>query len=128
MEKYGLELVDFGEKYYMESMIATLTGLDLEDILAVRAHQERWRGGEITQLITDLGYNTNPRFIKFDRNTEFPCLMRSHDRFIKSGNWYGFVYYDGMVGCNGYTEFVPWSQFNMDNPNLRVTTMLQVWI
>ena len=128
MEKYELELVDFGEKYYMESMIATLTGLDLEDILAVRPHTERWRGGEIPQLIRDSGFNTNPRFTKFDRATEFPCLMRSHDRFKNSGNWYGFVYYDGMVGGNGYTEFVSWAQFNMDNPNLRVTAMLQVWI
>lgn len=128
MEKYELELVNFGGKYYMESMIATLTGLDLEDILAVRPYKDRWIGGEIAQLIRDLGYNTNLRFTKFNRNTKYPCLMRTHDRFKKNGTWYSFVYYDGMVGCNGYTEFVPWSQFNMDNPNLRVTTMLQVWI
>jgi len=127
MEKYEIDLVDFGDDHFIASLIGMLTGHELAEIIAARggSTNARWKAKEIRETIANLGFNCS-RFKKFDKNTEYPCIMRSHDRTKKESGWYAAVYYDGIV----YLPFagLGWNHYNHDYPHLRVTTMLQVWI
>ena len=108
------------------SAIAVLTGHEIEDILAVCPKTESWRSSSFKEAFHQLGFNTNKRFMAFDPETIYPCLMRYKDSDIKGNYWYCRVYYHGRVYGNGYS--VPFDYWIQDNPNCRVTSMLQVWI
>ena len=125
--KYEIDYVRFPGKYF-ESEIAMLTGLTLEEILPVTSKIKRWSGSAFVKIFQQLGYNCNPRFKKFEKDTEYPCMMRSHNRFHKEGYWYGFVYYDGIVYDLYQDQKITWAEWNECYPHLRVTSMLQVWI
>lgn len=124
--KYEIEHVAY-LNYYIESEIAMLTGLELNEILAVSSKVGRWSGSAYVKIFQSLGYSCNPRFKKFDKETEYPCLMRCHKIRKKESYWYGFVYYDGFV-YDVYNGKMTWAEWNYMCPDLRVTSMLQVWI
>lgn len=130
--KYELEIVNFeqtqqdGEMYWAESEIAMLTGLDLDTIRQVTAGATRLYGQWWVETFRKLGFNTNMRWIKFDRKTEHPCMIRCkipHDKH----HWAGFIYYDDHIYHMHYGK-LSWATWNEYWPNYRVTSMLQVWI
>lgn len=124
--KYEIEHVVFINRY-TESEIAMLTGLDLDDILPVSEKVTRWTGSAYVKVFQKLGFNCNPRFKKFDKQTEYPCLMRCRNIRKKDPYWYGFVYYDGYV-YDVYNGPMTWAEWNHVYTNLKITSMLQVWI
>lgn len=124
--KYEIEHIAY-QNHYIESEIAMLTGLELEEILTVSGKVARWNGSAYVKTFRSLGYNCNPRFKKFDKETEYPCLMRTHRVRKKEKYWYGFVYYDGFV-YDFYNGKMTWAEWNHIYSDLRVTSMLQVWI
>lgn len=126
MQKYEIEHVCF-IGHFIESEIAMLTGLNLDEILNVTKDIKIWKGSKFIEVFRNLGYNCNNRFTKFDKDTQYPCLMRSHNRYKKENYWYGFVYYDDHVYDINLGKLT-WAEWNDRYPQLRVTTMLQVWI
>lgn len=123
--KYEIDLII--HETYIDSEIAMLTGLELEDIQPLTSKLTSIRGKTYIEIFRKLGYSCNPRFIKFDKNSEYPCLMRT--RKLKDKKyWYGFIYYDGKVYDHNYAEVLTWAKWNANYPNYRVTSMLQVWI
>ncbi|QEL01567.1 hypothetical protein FKG96_12370 [Olivibacter sp. LS-1] len=124
--KYQLD----GKRYYPNNhhhtVIAVLTGLDIVDIIDASPLNDHWGGQTFVKTFNKLGFNTNHRFIKFDRDTIYPCLMRTKRTDIKEPYWYCFPYYDGWVYFEGYCYGFEYF-FAMYN-NLRITSMLQVWI
>lgn len=130
--KYEIEVVNFeqseqdGARYWAESEIAMLTGLSLDEILQVTAGCTRYYGQWWVKTFRALGFNTNERWVKFDKKTVHPCMIRCkipHDK----NHWAGFIYYDGHVYNPDYGKLT-WSKWNELWPNYRVTSMLQVWI
>lgn len=133
MHKYEVEIVNFetseqdGARYWAESEIAMLTGLELEEILQVTAGVSRYYGSWWPETFRKLGFNCNPRWIKFDKDTRYPCMMRCHIKDDKS-HWAGFVYYDGVVYHLDYGK-IPLEQFyELWGDVYKPTSMLQVWI
>lgn len=130
--KYELEIVNFeqtqqdGERYWFESEIAMLTGLDFDTIWEVTYCVKKWYGQMYVKIFRKLGFNTNLRWVKFDKNTEHPCMIRCKIPHNKN-HWAGFVYYDGHVYHPEYGKLT-WAKFNEWWPNYKVTSMLQVWI
>lgn len=124
--KYEIEHVAY-LNHYIESEIARLTGLELEEILVVSGKVTRWNGSAYVRTIQSLGYSCNPRFKKFNKETEYPSLMRCHRIRKKEKYWYGFVYYDGFV-YDVYNGRMTWAEWNHIYTDMRVTSMLQVWI
>lgn len=124
-QKYEIELVNFPDHWF-ESEIAMLTGLEFEEIRAVTRDVIRWSGSQYVRIFRKLGYNTNARFVKFDKNTPYPCMMRCKIPHDKS-HWAGFVYYDGKI-YHPNEGILSWAEWNAMYPNYRVTSMLQVWI
>lgn len=107
--------------------IAILTGLPIEEISAASPSASSWRGIQFIETFRKLGFNVNPRFIKFDRETPYPCLMRFKDLRDKERCWYAWVYYKTKV----YTGMGCWHRLDSLlelNPHIKVTSMLQVWI
>lgn len=135
--KYEIEAKCF-PGYPLETLVGTLTGLDYEDIKPRSEKIKRWGGQTFVKLFRDLGYNVNPRFIAFDPETNYPCLMRCRSFDRKDPYWYGFGYYDNVIydqdGDTYFTEEVfktirGKSYFvTKSGAKLRVTSMLQVWI
>lgn len=137
MDKYEIEVVSYGDGLYNQSVISSLTGLDFEESDEAVKSVKRlcWSGQTYVQVFRKLGFNTNQRFIKFDPQTPYPCIMRCTNH--KKGVWYLFLYHQGMVYdihgnsfhitdtnevsiLNG-SYFLKWY-------NMKVTSMLQVWI
>lgn len=131
--KYEIEHVCYAFKNgeihinFFESEIAMLTGLSLVEILPITSKIKRWSGSAYVDVFRKLGYNCNAKFKKFDKNTEYPCLMRCNEIKRTSSFWYGFVYYDGFVYCV-YEGKIKLDDFLNFNSNLKITSMLQVWI
>jgi len=67
--KYEIEVVSYGDGLYNQSVISSLTGLDFEDSDKAVKEVKRllWSGQTYVQVFRKLGFNTNPRFIKFDQ-------------------------------------------------------------
>lgn len=137
MEKYEIELVFYGDGLYNQSVISSLTGLDFEDSDKAVKEVKRllWSGQTYVQVFRKLGFNTNPRFIKFDPETHYPCIMRCINH--KKGVWYLFMYHQGMVydiHGNSFPLNDPNEVSNMNGSyflkwyGMKVTSMLQVWI
>lgn len=127
--KYEIEPV-FCPEHAIVSEICTLTGLPIEDVLPIAMPITRWNGKAYIETFRKLGFNCNPRFVKFDRDTHYPCLMRTRKLKVKN-YWFGFVYYDGRVyvQCAPFGwEVFEWADWNACFPNYKITSMLQVWI
>lgn len=130
MRKYEIEPV-YHPGYFFESQICSLTGLELEEVTKHTEKIKTWRGRTYIDLFRELGFNTNPRFMKFDAETKYPCLMRTVQRSGKRTYWYGFVYHDSMVYVIGEGPLpikMGLYQFTQAYPHLKITSMLQVWI
>lgn len=138
-QKYELEHVWWPEHGH-ESMIGTLTGLPLEDILKVTSKMpEAWSGQMYIKVLRKLGFNTNNRFVKFDPETPYPCIIRMKSHNPKDPNWYAAVYNDGtLYNQDQERDFEREMRhvlgkyftktWQVDNIILRVSSMLQVWI
>ncbi len=122
--KYEIE-PRFFEGYHFESEISTLTGLELEEILPHTKDITRWSGSTYVKLFRKLGFNCNPKFKKFDRETPYPCIMRTKKPKVKQF-WYGFIYYDNKIYIQ--EDVLTWEEWNAMYPNYRITSMLQVWV
>lgn len=137
MDKYEIEVVSYGDGLYNQSVISSLTGLDFEESDKVVKQVKRlsWSGQTYVQVFRKLGFNTNPRFIKYDPETPYPCIMRCVNH--KKGVWYLFMYHQGLV------YDIHGNSFHLNDPNevsnrngsyilkwygMKVTSMLQVWI
>ncbi len=137
MENYEIEVVFYGDGLYNQSVISSLTGLDFEDSDKSVKEVKRllWSGQTYVQVFRKLGFNTNPRFIKFDPQTPYPCIMRCINH--KKGVWYLFLYHQGVV------YDIHGNSFHLNDPSevskmngsyflkwyrMKVTSMLQVWI
>lgn len=133
--KFEIEPVWFNG-YGHESIIATLTGLEIHEIRAITEKlPNRWGGQLYRKVFNKLGFNTNHRFMPFDPFSPYPCIMRAGDKNIDSG-WYAFPYNDRVFYNRGEahalgacTKKIGGSYFItcFDKP-LKITSMLQVWI
>lgn len=129
--KYEIEIVNFEEEmqdggFHSESEIATLTGLGWEDMYDITSKVKRWTGQAYIKTFRTLGFNCNTRWIKFDKNTEYPCMIRCkipHDKH----HWASWIYYDGHI-YDIREGKITWAKWNSWWPNYKITSMLQVWI
>lgn len=126
MEKYELDWTRSEDNGHHE-IIAILTGLPIEEIEAVSPKRDAWYGRDFIEIFRKLGFNVNPRYIKFRPETEYPCMMRFRDKTDKKVCWYSWVYYDDIVYCGGGERWTL-DDWIKASPNCRVTSMLQVWI
>ncbi len=134
---YEIEVVFYGDGLCNQSVISSLTGLDFEDSdMAVKEVKRlSWSGQTYVQVFRKLGFNTNQRFVKFDPETPYPCIMRCINH--KKGVWYLFLYHQGMV------YDIHGNSFHLNDPDevakvngsyflkwygMKVSSMLQVWI
>ena len=145
--KYEIENVNFGRNMHHENIIGMLTGLPLDEInvalkkldiiksvTLIKRHlydlkaKDIWYTRDYLNTFHALGFNTNPRFKKFDPETEYPCIMRCKEVGTENGYWYGWVYNDGKVyDTSGQIwPFDGWIEAHKNE--YRVTSMLQVWI
>lgn len=115
---------------YMHGLICMLLGLPEEMVCEVLdVNKDRFRSRDIKQAISDLGYNQT-NFIKFDRTTENPCLLRCKDLQSKNGSWFAFVYKDGMVYAPSWQYPYDIEYFENEyswRMEMKITTMLKVW-
>lgn len=113
------------------ALVAVLTGLEIDDIKEVNIevcrvngisrYKTAWGGQHFIKLFRALGFNTNDRFVKFDPNTDKPCIIRTTS--FQKGYWYAFIF-DGKLVDNIWTL----EQFHVRWKKLKITSMLQVWI
>ena len=127
MEKYEL---DEGRYYPGEghiTRIAILTGLDYEEIVKAAPKKSLWKGQDYVRTFQKLGFNTNPRFVAFQEDSYYPCLMRYRNRDDLK-YWYAFPYYNGIIyqGCSMNCTLKDW--FETYGHRVIITSMLQVWI
>ena len=137
MSRYEIEVVCYGPDLHNQSVISSLTGLDFEEAnQAVQSiSRNSWSGQTYVKVFQNLGFNTNPRFIKFDPKTPYPCIMRCRNH--KKGYWYLFLYHDGIVYDLHANSFRLDDHYNvasrkgsyfLKNYGMKVTSMLQVWV
>lgn len=109
-----------------EAIISMLTGLNLSEVCP-HVSTQRLTGSAFKNIIQKLGFNTNQRFIDFNPETKYPCIMRVLQKGYNNG-WYAFVYYNQQVywGCSPIV--MPFTEFIELYSDCRVTSMLQVWI
>lgn len=128
--KYEIEFIDeVPEGRDCEALIAMLTGFPLDEVAAVmpRQGEDGLYSREIRDIFLKLGFNTLPRFSKFDHQTPYPALLRCRVKDDNDGNWYAFAYCNGTVyepGCGWW----PLEEFSQVFPDLRIMSMLPVWI
>lgn len=123
--KYELEIVSHYPCWW-DSEICILTGLSLEEVRPVTRNTTRWTGQQYIKVFRHFGFNTNDRFVRFDRKTKYPCMIRCRVPNVKS-HWAGFIYYDGHI-YHPEEGKLTWAEWNSLWPNYKVTSMLQVWI
>lgn len=134
--KYEVDIVCYGPDLYNQSVISSLTGLDFDesDKAVKEIKRKCWDGQTYVKLFQNLGFKTNPRFVKFDPNTLYPCIMRC--RNDKKGYWYLFLYHDSIVyDLHGnsfrlddpYNVAIRNSSYFLKLYGMKVTSMLQVW-
>lgn len=137
MNKYEIEVVCYGPDLHNQSVISSLTGLDFDEAdQAVKSiSRKSWSGQTYVKVFQNLGFNTNPRFVKFDPITPYPCVMRCRNH--KKGYWYLFLYHDGIVyDIHGnsfrlddpYNVTIRKGSYILKNYGMKVTSMLQVWV
>lgn len=137
MNKYEIEVVCYGPDLHNQSVISSLTGLDFDEAdQAVKSiSRKSWSGQTYVKVFQNLGFYTNARFVKFDPNSPYPCIMRCRN-YVK-GYWYLFLYHDGIVydlHCNLFRLDDPYNvafrngSYFLKNYGMKVTSMLQVWL
>ncbi len=137
MNKYEIEVVCYGPDLLNQSVISSLTGLDFDEAdQAVKSISlKSWSGKTYIEVFQNLGFNTNPRFVKFDPNTHYPCIMRCRNHV--KGYWYLFLYHDSIVydiHGNSFRLDDPYNvvkrngSYFLTNYRMKVTSMLQVWV
>jgi hypothetical protein len=127
-KKYEIEYV-CKPGYHWQSEIAMLTGYPVEDVIEVIPERHIWYAKNFINTFKLLGFNHDPRFVKFNPATDKPCLMRFVKAGTKENRWYSAVYYDGHVYAVGYGKmtFERFVKVHI-TPHYRVTSMLRVWI
>ncbi|MBE8712547.1 hypothetical protein [Sphingobacterium hungaricum] len=135
--KYEIEVINYGSDFHHHSVISTLTGLSFEeaDKVVKDVRRKGWSGQTYIKVFQNLGFNTNPRFIKFDPATPYPCILRCRNQV--KGYWYLFYYNDGIV-YDGYGKSFALDDniqiskrggaYFLKRYRMKVTSMLQVWI
>lgn len=123
--KYELDWTRICDNHHHE-IIAVLTGLSFEEITIASPKSNRWHGRDYVQAFHKLGFNTSDRFIKFDANTDKPCMLRAVEIEKEREGWYSWAYHDNWIVEQGecYTLKM-WKEYY---PQLKITSMLQVWI
>ncbi len=106
-------------------IIAVLTGLPDEEIIAACTNKELWGGQDFVRIFKKLGFNTNERFEKFDPDTDKPCIMRTTS--FKKRVWFGWVYYKGIVYGDALDQYTM-EEWKKKWPRLKITSLLQVWL
>jgi hypothetical protein len=134
-QPYEIDLVkcetDDGTDWH-ESQLATLTGLPKEEIRR-RIPKEywgkkRWRSRGYIDCARAMGFNCNPRFIKWDATTPWPCIMRVQTPEIKNG-WWSLIYNQGIVyDVWNWPHMRELSRWQAEHPECRITSMLQIWM
>jgi len=134
-QAYEIELVcsETDSDYHL-ALLATITGLEKQEIFgklpAELTRAKSWRGRSFIEAACAVGFNVNPRFIKFDPATPWPCIMRVHvpDAWGWKGCWWALVYNQGIVYdvSTGNPHSLEWWQRHY--PGCRITSMLQIWI
>jgi hypothetical protein len=135
-QPYEIELVaSQSEHDWHESMLATLTGLPKEEVYERLPEKYRkpgkWGGQGYVHSARALGYNCNPRFLKFDPATPWPCVLRVQvpDSWGWKGCWWALIYHQGEVydvADGGHTQTL--TNWQSEYPDCRITSMLQVWM
>lgn len=126
-QPFELDWSRYYENNHHHTLLAIITGADIEDITKASCTKHRWRGRDYISAFNSLGYSTNKRFIPFDPHTPHPCIMRSVEKIKEEGKgWYSSVYYqDHVYEGNSMIQF---DDYLETHPSIRVTSMLQVWI
>jgi len=136
---YEIDFVNLGFDRGMASLFCSLTGLEPDEIYPHVKY--RMKGSDFKRIFRMLGYNTNDRFNAFDKDTEYPVVLRLQGK--QKGYCYAFVYSNGKV-YDPYNNRIYYLN-NRDSfkrikgkyfltaswfygQNLKITSMLQVWI
>lgn len=137
MNTYEFEIINYGQIYFHESTLSTLTGLDFDEVhpLVKSIGKERWGGQLYIKALQNLGFNTNPRFVKFNPDTSYPCIIRCRNH--EKGIWYLFYFCNGIVydwlgnsfllTDKSHVAKIRGSHF-LKQYQMKVTSMLEVWI
>lgn len=132
--KYELDWQNFTKEDLENNYVTVkvLTGAEFDDIeiarkevwrLAGRKDSRAWYGQSFIQVFRMLGFNTS-KFIKFDPDTDKPCIMRC--KYLRDeSHWHAFIYHDGLV--NNRWTLEEWRKSHIEK-YWKITSMLQVWI
>lgn len=135
--KYEIEIINYGDPYFHESTLSTLTGLPFEEVhdMVESIRKKRWGGQLYIKAFQNLGFNTNSRFIRFDPRTTYPCILRCRNHV--KGYWYLFYFNAGVIyDCYGnqfelsdtYNVINRKGSYFLKNYGMKVTSMLEVWV
>ena len=124
---YELDYTRLNDNSHIQT-IAILTGLSDEEIMAVTPKRNIWMTRDYIAAYKQLGFNCNPKFVPFDDETYYPCMMRYKLKSKPNGYWYSEVYYDKKIYFGGgeVSLFQQWKDEWAWNFN--ITSMLQVWL
>lgn len=125
--KYELDANAYHPENSHYTLIKILTGLEFDDIASACLVAGSWRGSVFINVFRTLGFNVNPRFKKFDKDTQYPCLMRFKRTDVNESWWYVYAYYDGKVYLGANVVYTL-DEFLKQYPHIKITSMLQVWI
>lgn len=133
---YEVELVKAdAPDTYLSGVLATLTGLSLEEVqeyLTRRGLMKgKWGGQTFVRVARDLGYSTAPRFIPFDVATYYPCILRCRIPSNWGKGWWALVYANGQVLNPHFAS--DWDTLSLADfitrfRQVRITSMLPIWM
>ncbi|WP_426491085.1 hypothetical protein [Hymenobacter sp. 102] len=134
-QPYEIELVaSETDTDYYEALLATITGLPKAEIREKLPQDLSggggWRGSSFPQVARLLGYNTTPRFVKFDPATPWPCILRVQvpEHWGWKGKWWALGYNQGRVYDVASGDHYSFKNWQLAYADCRVTSMLQIWI
>ncbi|RSK29861.1 hypothetical protein [Hymenobacter metallilatus] len=134
-QPYEIELVaSETDTDYHEALLATITGLpkaEIREKLPEPLRQAKgWRGSSFGEVARLLGYNTTPRFVKWDPATPWPCILRVKvpEHWGWKGCWWALVYNQSEVYDVARNQSYSLEHWQRIYPACRVTSMLQIWI
>lgn len=108
-------------------IIAILTGHEIQDIIAVSPDKDYWYARDYISVFNKLGFNTGNRFIKFDPLADKPCMMRFKNTLTPGNHWHAIAFYNQKLYLGNNVE-IWFLSFIEANPEIVVTSMLQIWI
>ena len=124
-EKYELDWTRTHDNHHHQ-IIAVLTSLSIEEIISASPKSNKWHGRDYVKTFYKLGFNTSERFVKFDPSTDKPCMIRAVEIDNERSGWYSWAYYDNCIVDDGVQYSLGlWTRYF---PQLKITSMLQVWI